>query len=142
MSTQKSPFVEARPVRPQRTESGEGALETSGLEESCALALGYRVWAQEWVTKRVRGNIQFQQRSEVYGGPMHGLPPGVEMGASWIKALGPRKSGPAENLSLLAVADWEAVKGEKTEAWAENCWILSHWRGHCSGKSCLPLGFE
>lgn len=49
MSMPKSPFVEARPVRPQRTgESGEGALETSGLEESFApaLALDYKVWEQ------------------------------------------------------------------------------------------------
>lgn len=54
--------------------------------------------------KRVMDNIQFPQRAEVYGGPMPGQPPGVEMGESWIKALGPLKSGPVENLSLLAVA--------------------------------------
>lgn len=116
MSRQQSPSVEKRPGRPRGTESGEGAPEISGLEESCALALSYRVWAQEWVRKRVRGDIQFPQRSEEYGGPRPGPPPGAEMGASWIKALGPQKSGPAENLSLSGVAGWEAVKGERTEA--------------------------
>lgn len=116
MGRQQSPSVEAKPGRPQGTESGEGALETSGLEESCVLALSYRVWAQEWVRKRVKGNIQFPQRSEEFGGLRPGPPPGEEMGVSWIKALGPQKSGPVENLSLLCVAGWEAVKGEKTEA--------------------------
>lgn len=116
MSGQQSPSVEARPGRPQGTESGEDALETPVLEESCALALSYKVWAQEWVRKRVRGNIQFPQRSEEYGGPRPGPPPGVEMGVSWIKALGPRKNDPVENLSLLGVAGWGAAKKKKTEA--------------------------
>ena len=124
MSMQKSPSVDSRPVRSQGTESGDSALGTSGLAESCALALCYKVWAQELVMKRVRGNIQSPLRNEVYGGPMPGLPPVVEMGVSWIKALGPQKSGPVENLSLLTVAGGEAVKGKKTEAWGENCWTL------------------
>lgn len=47
MNRQQSPSVQARSGRPQGTESGEGALETSELEESCALALSYRVWAQK-----------------------------------------------------------------------------------------------
>lgn len=127
---------------PQGTESGDGALETSGLAESCALALGYRIWAQEWVMKRVRDNFQFQQMSEVYGAPMPGPPLVVEMGVNWIKALGPLKSVPVENLSLLAVTGWEAVMGKKNGALAENCWILLHRTGHCNEKSCLLLGFE
>lgn len=47
MSRQQSPSLEAKPGRLRGTESGEGAPEMSGLEESCALALSYRVWAQE-----------------------------------------------------------------------------------------------
>lgn len=116
----------------QGTESGDGALETSGLEESCALALGYRIWAQEWVMKMARGNFQFQQMNEVYGAPIPGPPPVVEMGVNWIKTLGPLKNVPVENLSLLAVTGWEFVMGKKNEALAENCWILLHWRGHCN----------
>ena len=116
MSRQQRPSLEARPGRLQGTESGEGAPEICELEESFALALSYRLWGQEWVRKRVRGNILFPQRSEQYGGLRPGPPPGAEMSGSWIKALGPQKSGPAENLFLLCVAGCEAVKGEKTEA--------------------------
>lgn len=96
------------PGRPQGNESGEGALETSGLEESCALALSYRVWAQELVRKKVRGNIQFPQKE--FGGPRPGPPLVAEMGGSWIKVLSHQKSGPAGNLSPLGLAGWEAVK--------------------------------
>lgn len=71
---------------------------------------------KEWVRKRVRGNIQFPRRSEEFDGLRPQPPPGAEMGASGIKALGPQKSGPVANRSLLCVAGWEAVKGEMTEA--------------------------
>lgn len=61
----------------------------------------------------VRDNIQFPQRSKQFGSEP---PPGAEMDVSWTKALGPQKSVPGENLSLLCVAGWEVVKGEKTAA--------------------------
>lgn len=73
-------------TRPQRTESADGALGTYGMEESCALSQGYRVWAQKWATKKVKGNIQFPQRSVVYVVPGLGPPPGVTMGVNLIKA--------------------------------------------------------
>lgn len=116
MSRQQSSSSEAKMEKPQETESGEGTPETPGPEESCALALSYRVWAQEWARKKVKGNIQFPQRSEEIGGLRPGPPLGAEMGVSWIKALSPQKSGPVENLSPLCVAGWVAVKGEMTEA--------------------------
>lgn len=61
-------------------------------------------------------NTQVLQKSKEFGGLRPGPPPGVEMDASWIKALGPQKNVPEENLSLLCVAGWEAVKEENIEA--------------------------
>lgn len=46
MNRQQNLFVETRLERSRRTESGEVALERAGQEESCALALSCRVWAQ------------------------------------------------------------------------------------------------
>lgn len=77
MCMQKSLAVKARMMRSRGTESADGALGTSGLEESYAPEQDYRVWAQEWATKRAKGNIQFPQRSAVYGVPELGPPPGV-----------------------------------------------------------------
>lgn len=128
-------------TRPQGTESADGALGTHGLEESCAQPQGYRVWAQEWATKKVKGNIQFPQRSVVYVVPELGPPLGVTMGVNLIKALGPLKSALSVNLSLLAVVDSGPVEEVLPVAW-ENYWILWHWGCHCSGKFCLLLDFE
>lgn len=116
MSGQQNPSFEARPVRPRVTEFDEGAPETSGLEESCALALSYRVWARKWAMKMVRGDIRSLQRSGECGAPRPGPPPQEVMGVSWIKALGPQKTGPVENLSLLGVAGRAAVRRKTTEA--------------------------
>lgn len=95
-----------------------------GLEESYVLASGYKVWVQEWVMRRVRGNIQFPLKSKGHGDLMLEPPPGVVMGVSWIKALGPQKSGPEVNLSLFLATVREAVKEKKNEALAGSCWIL------------------
>lgn len=65
--------------------------------------------------RRVRDNNQFPQRSKEFVGLRPGLPPGEVLGASWITALDPLKSGPAENPCLLRVAGWEAAMGEMTE---------------------------
>lgn len=124
LSTQRSLSVEARPVRLEGIEFADGALEMFGLEESYVLALGYKVWVQEWVMRRVRGNIQFPLKSKVHGDLMLEPPPGVVMGVSWIKALGPQKSGPEVNLSLFLATGWEVVKEKKNEALAGSYWIL------------------